>query len=120
MFLIFCLICWTRLLYLGFRVAIECVNSWGNVLCESFLLGFVGNLIAINSHVIGFDVDSEALEIASSNAEDLEVLPSFIFLVLSSCNVNHFYIGSCFMMFSGGNSDNSGECALTLILLRPK
>ena len=51
-------------------------------------------------------MDSEALEIASSNAEDLEVLASYILLVLSSCNFNRLYIASCFMIFSGGNSDN--------------
>ena len=35
------------------------------------------NLISVNSHVVGFDVDADSLEIAYLNAEELEVLCVF-------------------------------------------
>ena len=36
-------------------------------------------IIGLNRHVIGLDIDAQSIEIASTNAEDLEVFPVFYY-----------------------------------------
>lgn len=55
-------------------------------------------LIIMGRHVVGIDVDSQSLEIASANAEELEVLvlignDSFGRLAWFMCRVQVLYLG---------------------------
>lgn len=43
--------------------------------------------IVLNRHVVGLDIDAQSIEIATTNAEDLEVFSVLLVLVLESMMV---------------------------------